>query len=102
MCYVTGRTGRHGHTYVRTDSGDTILSKTENFTWSSKGDISLFRKGYVISMVICDFKLNLFVLLFLFFDFALKIMLLFGEIWHRGQIKKIEFRDLREKSFPAF
>ena len=31
-----------------------ILSKTENFTWSSKGDISLFRKHYVISMMICD------------------------------------------------
>ena len=48
-------------------------------------------------------KLNHFVLHFLFFDFALKIMLLFGEIWHRGQIKKkSEFRDVREKSFSTF
>ena len=31
-----------------------ILSIIENLTWSSKGDISLFRKHYVISMVICD------------------------------------------------
>ena len=29
-------------------------------------------------------------------------MLLFGEIWHRGQIKKSEFRDVREKSFSTF
>ena len=42
-------------------------------------------------------KLNHFVLQFLFFYFALKIMLLFDEIWHRGQIKKSEFRDVREK-----
>ena len=34
-------------------------------------------------------KLNHFVLQFLVFDFALKIMLLFGAIWHSGQIKKI-------------
>ena len=34
-------------------------------------------------------KLNHFVLQFLIFDFALKIMLLFDKIWHRGQIKKI-------------
>ena len=32
-----------------------VLSKIENFAWSSKGDISLFRKHYVIYMVICDF-----------------------------------------------
>ena len=38
----------------------------------------------------------------LLFDFALKIMLLFGKIWHRGQIKKSEFRDVREKSFSTF
>ena len=31
-------------------------------------------------------KLNHFVLQFLFFYFALKIMLLFGEIWHSGHI----------------
>ena len=60
-----------------------ILSKIENLTWSSKGNISLFRKRYVISLVICNFKLNHFVLQFLFFDFALKIMLLFGEIWQK-------------------
>ena len=47
-------------------------------------------------------KLNHFVLKFLFFDFALKIVLLFGEIWHMGQIKKSEFRDVREKSFETF
>ena len=33
------------------------------------------------------FKLNHFVLQFLFFDFALKIMFLFCKIWHRGQIR---------------
>ena len=47
-------------------------------------------------------KLNHLVLQFLFFDFALKIMLLVDEIWHRGQIKQPEFRDVREKSFSTF
>ena len=48
-------------------------------------------------------KLNYFVLQFLVFDFALKIMFLFGEIWHRSQIKKkSEFRDVKEKSFSTF
>ena len=45
------------------------------------GSIMWYLWWYVI------LKLNHFVLQFLFFDVALKIMLLFDEIWDKGQIK---------------